>query len=93
MKSRIVLFVIGFVTWMLLGWPPDLQHALVGIPVAALVTLITGDMFVKRAHHFQHLSRYFWFAYYVPVFLWECFKANIDVALRVLNPRLRSPRH
>lgn len=88
MKSRISLFIIGFVVWMLLGWSLDLEHALVGLAVAAFVALITGDLFIRRPQHFKRPSRYFWFAYYVPLFLWECLKANIDVALRVLNPAL-----
>jgi multicomponent Na+:H+ antiporter subunit E len=88
MKSRIILFIIGFIVWMLLGWPPDLQHALVGVPVAAFVAFLTGDIFVERPHHFKHPSRYLFFCYYVPLFLWECIKANIVVALRVLNPKL-----
>lgn len=88
MKSKIVLFIIGFIVWMLLGWPPDLQHAIIGIFVAGLVTFLTGDMFTKRPHHFMHISRYLWFAYYVPVFIWECLRANIDVTLRVINPTL-----
>ena len=88
MKSRLVLFIIGFIIWMLLSWPLDLHHALVGILVAGLATFITGDMFTWRPHQFGHPSRYLWFAYYVPLFLWECLKANIDVALRVLNPKL-----
>ncbi len=88
MKSRIILFIIGFIVWMLLGWPPDLQHALVGVLVAAFVAFLTGDVFARRAHHFKDPARYLWFCYYVPLFLWECLKANIDVALRVLNPKL-----
>jgi len=88
MKSRIILFIIGFIVWMLLGWPPDLQHALIGVLVAAFIAFLTGDVFVERPHHFKHPGRYFWFCYYVPLFLWECLKANIDVALRVLNPKL-----
>ncbi|MDP3143043.1 MAG: Na+/H+ antiporter subunit E [Candidatus Omnitrophota bacterium] len=88
MKSKITLFIICFIVWMLLGWPLDLQHALVGIPVAFLVAMVTGDLFSRRPHHFTHLSRYLWFCYYVPLFLWECLKANIDVAVRVLSPRL-----
>lgn len=32
--------------------------------------------------------RYLWLAYYVVIFLWECLKANIDVAFRVLHPDL-----
>jgi multicomponent Na+:H+ antiporter subunit E len=88
MKSRIILFIIGFIIWMLLGWPLDFQHAIVGIFVAGFVAMFTGDMFSRRPHHFGHITRYLWFAYYVPLFLWECLKANIDVALRVLNPKL-----
>jgi len=88
MKSRIILFILGFIVWMLLTWPPDLQHALVGIAAVTFITLLTGDMFVKRPHHFRNPSRYFWFCYYIPMFLWECLKANIDVAVRVLNPNL-----
>ena len=34
------------------------------------------------------LSRIFWFLCYTLVFLWECIKANIDVAWRVLYPTL-----
>ena len=56
--------------------------------MAAFIALLTGDIFVQRPHHFKHPSRYLWFCYYVSLFLWECLKANIDVALRVLNPKL-----
>ena len=88
MKSRIALFIIGFIIWMLLVWPPDIQHIVVGVLVAGLVSFLTGDMFVRRAHHFMHASRYLWFGYHIPLFIWECLKANIDVMLRVINPKL-----
>jgi len=32
--------------------------------------------------------RYLWFIYYIVIFLWECLKANVDVAFRVLHPYL-----
>ena len=32
--------------------------------------------------------RYLWLIYYLIIFLWECLKANIDVAFRVLHPNL-----
>ena len=34
------------------------------------------------------ILRIAWFLYYIPVFLWECLKANVDVAYRVLHPDL-----
>ena len=88
MKSRIILFIIAFLVWTLLTWVPDAQHLLVGIFVSALVAYLTGDMFVQRPHLFRHAERYLWFLYYIPVFLWEMFKANIDVAYRVAHPNL-----
>ncbi|MBU1997885.1 MAG: Na+/H+ antiporter subunit E [Candidatus Omnitrophota bacterium] len=86
--SKIILFIFGFLVWVFLVWPADWQHILVGVAVAGFVAFVTGDMFVRRVHHFKNPSRYFWFLYYVVFFLWECVKANIDVALRVMNPRL-----
>ena len=32
--------------------------------------------------------RYLWLIYYIVIFLWECLKANVDVAFRVLHPDL-----
>jgi len=86
LKSRVILFIFGFLVWMGLSWPPDIPHIGIGVLVAAFIAYMTGDMFVNRPHVFKHPSRYFWFLYYIPVFLWECFKANIDVAYRVIHP-------
>lgn len=88
MKARIILFIIAFFVWCLLNWVPDWQHILVGLFVCALVAYLTGDMFVQRPHLFKHVERYLWFLYYIPFFLWEMFKANIDVAYRVSHPKL-----
>ncbi|MDD4909705.1 MAG: Na+/H+ antiporter subunit E [Candidatus Omnitrophica bacterium] len=89
MRSRIILFIIGFISWSLLNWVPDTQHIIVGLFVCALVAYVTGDLFVRRPHVFKHPRRYWYFLFsYLPLFLWECVKANIDVARRVLHPRL-----
>lgn len=87
-KSQIILFLLALLVWMLLSWPPDYQHFIVGILVSCFVSFMTGDMFVKRPHIFKHVSRYLWFLYYIPLFIWECLKANVDVAYRVGHPDL-----
>lgn len=87
-KGRILLFLLGFIAWALLNWMPDWQHLVVGIFVAAFVAYMTGDFFIKRLDVLTHATRYLWFFYYVPIFIWECFKANIDVAFRVIHPAL-----
>ena len=89
MKRKIVLFLVAFVVWCLLNWLPDWQHLVVGAFVAAICAFMTGDLFVKRPHVLKHPLRYwYFFVYYLPRFLWECFKANIDVAYRILHPKL-----
>lgn len=86
MKRKIILFVVVLAVWFLLSGQVDLQHLSVGIIIAALVAFLTGDLFVQRPHLLMQVTRYLWFLYYLPVFLWACVKANIDVARRVLVP-------
>ena len=88
MKSKIILFIVGLLVWLLLSWPADTQHLLVGIVIAGFVAFMTGDMFVQRPHLVTHVKRYFWFLCYLPLFLWECIKANLDVAYRVIHPAM-----
>jgi multicomponent Na+:H+ antiporter subunit E len=86
MRSKFILFIVGFLIWLLLCWPPDYQHTFIGIIVAAIVAYFTGDLFTSRPHLFRHINRYSWFLYYIFIFSWECIKANIDVAKRVIHP-------
>ncbi len=89
MKSRIILFIIAFIVWCLLSWVPDVQHLVLGVFVALLVAYLTGGFFVTRPHTFAHPERYLYLIFvYLPVFFWECFKANVDVAYRVSHPGL-----
>ncbi len=89
MKGRIVLFIICFAVWCLLNWVPDWQHAVVGVFIALFVAFLIGDLFVQRPHVLKHPHRYFYFIFwYLPVFLWEVVKANVDVAYRVIHPKL-----
>ncbi len=81
--------MVSLVAWSFLNWVPDLQHLVVGVLVSALVAILTGDLFVIRTHVLAQPLRYWYFlVYYLPCFLWECFKANFDVAYRVLHPSL-----
>ncbi|MFQ5951940.1 MAG: Na+/H+ antiporter subunit E [Candidatus Omnitrophota bacterium] len=89
MKGRIILFILAYLVWCFLNWVPDWQHLAVGLFVALFVAFITGDLFIKRPQTLKHPRRWLYFLLvYVPVFLWECLKANIDVAYRVLHPAL-----
>ncbi|MDD5687759.1 MAG: Na+/H+ antiporter subunit E [Elusimicrobia bacterium] len=88
MKSRIVLFIIAFLVWLTLSWSVDWQHLLIGFMVSLLVSYLTGDLFTKNPHKFRQPGRYLWFLKYIPVFLWEMIKANLDLAYRVIHPNM-----
>lgn len=89
MRNKIVLFFICLAIWCLLNWVPDWQHLVVGVPVSLLIMFLIADLFVQKKHFTSHPLRYIYFIFiYIPVFAWQCIKANFDVAYRVINPKL-----
>jgi multicomponent Na+:H+ antiporter subunit E len=86
MKSRIALFVLGFAVWLVLTWPPGARSLVLGVLASLSAALLTGDMFVRRPYMLKDPRRYAYFALYVPLFIWECIKANLQVAYLVSHP-------
>lgn len=87
MKIKFILFLAALVIWLLLDWPVSQESLTIGVLVGIFISLVTSDAF-KNKPSFKNLSRYLWFFYYIPVFAWECVKANIDGAYRVIHPDL-----
>jgi multicomponent Na+:H+ antiporter subunit E len=89
MKSRIVMFVVALALWCLLNWEPGLQTLIIGVVVSVIVAVLMGSLFKAGPTMFRKPVRivYFFF-WYLPVFLWELVKANFDVALRIIHPKL-----
>ena len=89
MTQKLILFFAAFIVWCLFNWVPDREHIFVGAVVASIVAFMMGDLVIQRPHRMWHPRRYLYFIFhYVPVFLWEVLKANIDVAYRVVHPSL-----
>ena len=86
--KKIVLFLTSLIVWLVLTWPPRPQELIVGFAVSIIVAIIFGDIFTVKPWKLFQPSRHFYFLYYIPVFLYYCLKANIDVAYRVLHPKL-----
>ena len=93
MIRRVSLLVFWFTIWILLSWPPETKDVVIGLLAAALVTFMTIDLLDSPAEGYgrrrgiaSFVIRFFWLLCYVAIFLWECLKANIDVASRVLHP-------
>ena len=98
MILNFIYFILWFSVWSALRRPAGIQDLILGISVALFVTFMTAPFTTaepgdKKAHRKRHglfgiLIKSTYLLYYVVVFLWECVKANIDVAFRVLHPDL-----
>jgi multisubunit Na+/H+ antiporter MnhE subunit len=44
MMKKIFLFLLWYLVWCLLSWPPSIQHMIIGIFVASFVAVMTNDM-------------------------------------------------
>lgn len=87
-KNRVVIFILGFIIWLLLSWSVKPEELLVAALAGALAAFLTADIFPQKACVFARPGRYLWLFYYIPVFIWECVKANLDGAYRILHPDL-----
>ena len=88
MNIKILLFIVALLVWLGLTWSVASLSLIIGVGVAILIAFLTSDMFISKVPLFKKPLRYLWLLYYLPVFLWECLKANFDVAYRVGHPGL-----
>jgi multicomponent Na+:H+ antiporter subunit E len=71
-----------------LTWVPGRAELVVGVAISFFVAALFGDIFYVNYKNFFKLRHFVYFIYYIPVFAYYCIKANIDVAYRVLHPKL-----
>lgn len=86
-KARVLNFLFTFLIWTLFSGGLDVQKAIVGAIVAAVVSAATAHLSGYSSKLLEP-KRYVYFLYFGAVFLWECVKANLDVAYRVIAPGL-----
>jgi multicomponent Na+:H+ antiporter subunit E len=84
----ITLFILSLIFWILLTFRITVPNIIVGAVASLLCTLFFGRFFITNVYKLLQPERYFWFIIYLFIFIWECIKANFDVAYRVLHPRM-----
>ena len=91
---RFTLFLTLFIIWLFLVYnrPYDVvtfqQNLFIGFLVSLFIGIYLGDLIPEKVYKFYNPIRIFHFLTYLPVFLWYVILANLDVAYRVLHPRL-----
>jgi multicomponent Na+:H+ antiporter subunit E len=73
---------------MLLFWSVEWAVIGTGVFFALIIGTLLGDIYPEGLTKVFTPRRWFWFLVYLPVFLYYCVRANIDVMLRVLHPDL-----
>ena len=83
-----LLFLVALIVWLLITWSLNYQNIIVGAIVSALVSLWFGDIFVKEGPIASLPRTFLWLLYYIPLLIFEMVRANLDVAYRVINPKM-----
>ena len=84
----IAVFILSLFFWLMLTFEFTVPNIIVGAVASFITSLIFSRFFVKNVYKLIQPHRYLWFVVYLVVFIWECIKANIDVAYRVLHPAM-----
>ncbi len=89
MKSilyRMTVWVLLLVVWILLVLPIHPQEIIAGVVISLLIALMP----LPNLSVFESIKytpkKILYTILFIGVFLWEVFKSNIDVALRVIKP-------
>lgn len=83
-----VLFISMFILWLLLTFKINTPNIIIGLIAAFITASVFHKSFLKDVKKFFQPQRYFWIIVYLIIFIWECIKANLDVAYRVLSPKM-----
>jgi len=88
MMKYVTLFILSLIFWLLLTFKLTVPNIIVGSIASAICAFFFGRFFITNVYKLLQPQRYFWFIVYLFVFIWECLKANLDVAYRVLHPAM-----
>jgi multicomponent Na+:H+ antiporter subunit E len=82
------LFILSLIFWLLLTFDFTISNLIVGAVSSIICALFFGRVFITNVYKLLEPKRYYWFIIYLFIFIWECIKANFDVAYRVLHPAM-----
>jgi multicomponent Na+:H+ antiporter subunit E len=86
LRSRIIVFVLAYLTWLALTGIKSSQEIISGLVFAILVSIAAGHFFITTEKSAHLLRRTYFFILYIIRFIWEMIKANLHVAYLVIHP-------
>jgi len=88
MSRYVFSFVVYLLFWVAFTSSLRPDELLAGVVLALVLAWLTGKEFSEDGMKNFSLRRIYYGILYIFVFLWEMVKANVDVALRVINPKI-----
>jgi multicomponent Na+:H+ antiporter subunit E len=89
MKRFISVFCATLALWILLTFQEISEQGMfplaIGVVTCLVVAFFSRNLFPALS---IHPRRVLFFLIYIPAFLWEVIKSNVDVAYRVLHPKM-----
>ena len=86
--KHVTVFILSLIFWLLLTFKITLPNIIVGSVASIICSAIFTRFFITNVYKLLQPHRYYWFMIYLFVLIWECIKANFDVAYRVLHPAM-----
>jgi len=88
---QLLCFLLVLLLWVLLtaptlgtgAWWQDFSA---GVVLSLLIAALASEIYPQNLGKVFSPRRWWWAFWYVPYFLWQVLKANLDVAYRVLHP-------
>ncbi len=88
MSRYVFSFVVYLLFWVAFTSSLRPDELLAGVVLALVLAWLTGKEFSEDGMKNFSLRRIYYGILYIFVFLWEMVKANVDVALRAINPKI-----
>jgi len=86
--ARFIIFTFLLIIWLLLTYPFSFQELIAGAIVSLLIVIIAAGSIPIFAEIRTGPRAISWGIAYLFVFFFELVRSNLDVAFRVLHPRL-----
>jgi multicomponent Na+:H+ antiporter subunit E len=87
-KGFVWLLLVTFVLWLALSSKADWPELVCASSVCLIISLFGAHMYSKLGFPSLSIKTVLFFLVYIIVLFWEIVKANLDVAYRIVHPKM-----
>ena len=88
LRSFLYMLAISLLVWLALTVSLEAEELVVGLGICLVLSLLLNSYYLGLGLPPLSITRIVFLAAYLVALLWEILKANLDVAYRVVHPRM-----